>query len=169
MIDWIASMAHRAPRLPQAISSPGHCVDCRERRVELVPAVRALEELAQCFRRHGGLLDGDELAGTQRPDIAQPISHIARLIVARRIVSLDYGTRRLVPLFQFQPGELAVRPEFTRIRSELVDVLDDGEVAHWFGTGNSWLEGESPVAVFSVDAESVREAARADRFLLRGC
>lgn len=129
---------------------------------------RVFDDVVDGFRMNGGLLDGDALAGVLRDRIAQPVSCIARMIVARRIVSLARGGRTLVPLFQFRDASLALRPEVATVISEFVDVLDDVELARWFATGNAWLAGASPVATISADPDAVQAAARADRFVVRG-
>ncbi len=166
MEPWITSDIRG--RLSISVIKPVDCASCTRRQVEDGPRTAGFEDIAERYRSHGGLLDGDELAGTLRHRVSQPISSIARLIVSRRIVSLNWRARTLVPLFQFERGCLSLRSRFTNVFEELVDVLDNDELVRWFATESTWLDGAIPVAMIATAPDAVREAARADRFVLRG-
>jgi hypothetical protein len=125
------------------------------------------ECMRQSFSGHGGLLCSEELERQLRPRLEQPISQIARWIVSRSIVTLSWEARTWIPAFQFLQPELAVRPCCGRVVSELEAVFDDWELAWWFATPNTWLDGASPVSCLDRD-ELVLQAARADRFIARG-
>ena len=127
----------------------------------------AFADVAETFRKHGGLWDGDELAGALRPCIDQPVSCIARMIASRRMLSLGQNVRIFVPQFQFS-DRLTVRPDVGRVIAELVDVLDDHELATWFATDNAWLGGAKPVAMIAIDPDAVHATARADRYVATG-
>ena len=129
--------------------------------------VQGIDECAEIFRMHGGVHVGNELAAYLRTWIDQPVSHLGRLIASRRVLSLCQGPRILIPLFQFSRA-LAVRPEVEAVIAELVEVLDDRELACWFATGNGWLGGARPVGTIDADPGAVHAAARADRFVVRG-
>ncbi len=120
------------------------------------------------FRRTGGLSTGDEVAQLLRRRLGQPISTLARWIVDREILVFNWQARMLVPMFQFEPSDMSLRHGPVAVVRELVDVLDDWELALWFAQPNEWLNDTAPVDAITVDLASVLEAARADRFIAQG-
>ncbi len=55
------------------------------------------------------------------------------------------------------------------VTTELKDVFDDLELADWFIKANAWLGDDAPADRVITDPPAVLEAARADRFIARGC
>jgi hypothetical protein len=98
----------------------------------------------------------------------QPLSRLARWIVARDVVSFKCEGTTWLPLFQFDEAALSVLPAVTAVIQELADVFDDWELAAWFALPNNWLRGRAPVDALAGYPSEVREAARADRFIARG-
>jgi hypothetical protein len=124
--------------------------------------------MVDAYRRSGGLLSGDEVALLLSAHSSQPISLIARWIVSRRVVSYVWQSQTLVPLFQFDRSDMSLRRGTSEVIAELADTFDDWELAAWFATPNSWLQGAAPVDLIDVGQPAVRQAARADRFIARG-
>jgi hypothetical protein len=120
------------------------------------------------YRRCGGIASGDELAVMLRRWSEQPLSRLGRWIVAREVVSFDCHGTTWLPLFQFEQVSMSLRPEVTVVIEELSDVFDDWELADWFVVPNAWLDGMTPVDALAACPSSLREAARADRFIARG-
>jgi len=114
------------------------------------------------------MVAADDLAGLLRGRVEQPLSTVARWIVAREVVSVAWRARTLLPLFQFDLASARVRAPVATVVSELVDVFDDGELARWFAEPNVLLGNISPVQRISADPGAVLAAARADRFIARG-
>ena len=120
------------------------------------------------FSRTGGLASDNVAAHHLRRHTGQPVSTLAHWIVERAIVCFPWNSHTLVPMFQFDLGEMTLRPGATEILRELVDVFDDWELALWFARPNAWLNDATPVDTMAHDQPAVHRAARADRFIARG-
>lgn len=117
--------------------------------------------LLNAYRATGGLATGPEIAARQP---STGLSTLGRAITARTVISLDWGGQRWLPLFQFEPGDLAVRLPVRALIAELSDVLDDWELADWFVEPNDWLRGAAPLQCVDADFDRVYDTARALRF-----
>jgi hypothetical protein len=124
--------------------------------------------MVDAYRRTGGLVGGTELALLLRRHSTQPLSLLARWIVARRVVSYVWQSEILVPLFQFDRHDMSLRRGTVQVVDELADTFGDWELAAWFAHPNTWLQGTAPVELIDVDQPAVLQAARADRFVARG-
>ncbi len=124
--------------------------------------------LIEAFAVSGGVATGSELADLMRPRVNQSISLIARWIVTRRVIAFTWRSEMFLPLFQFDLVRTCVRPGMDVLVSELSGAMDEAEVTRWFAQPNGWLGGATPADAFSTDVNSVREAARADRFIAKG-
>ncbi|MDB5861561.1 MAG: hypothetical protein JWQ76_5250 [Ramlibacter sp.] len=134
------------------------------------PAVADLDnvQMIHTYMANGGLVTGDEVARRLRPYREQPVSVIARWIVARQVVCFTWRSETLVPLFQFDRSDMSLRPAVSEVLFELAGTLDDLELAQWFARPNGWLENAEPVAVIEADQPAVVQAARADRYVAKG-
>jgi hypothetical protein len=150
----------RRPRLLQPWVAPVSTQDRLE--------VQQFVLMERAFRPGGGLVGGDELARLLRSRFWQPISVLARWIVGREVVSFEWQSNTMLPLFQFDLSTMTVRPRVADVLREITDVFDDWEVALWFAQPNAWLDDHAPVAVLELDSQAVLDAARADRFIARG-
>ena len=131
-------------------------------------AARALHVMmVDAYRRTGGLVNDAELALLLRRHSTQPLSLLARWIVARRLVCYVWQSEILVPLFQFDRDDMSLRRETGQVVDELAGTFDDWELAAWFAQPNSWLQNTAPVELIDVDQRAVLQAARADRFIAR--
>lgn len=153
--------ARTAPsrRTPCLEPQPANCLRRAEDREYL-----AMED---AYARNGGLACGDEVARMLRHRSSQPLSQLARWITDRVVISFPWQSRLLVPLFQFERIEMRLRPATVEVVCELVDTLDDWDLAFWFAHPNSWLDDRLPVEVIETDAAAVLQAARADRYVSR--
>lgn len=124
--------------------------------------------VARQYLGHGGIVGSDEFSARVRAHINQPISQVARWIVAREVVQFWWGGETQFPLFQFDLTRMTLRPEVRRVVAELADAFDDLEVAEWFVRPNPMLSQALPVEVLREDAEEVFAAARAYRFVVLG-
>ena len=120
----------------------------------------------RAYARRGGWTSGDDVARLLRRRFEQPVSTLARWIVARRIVSFDCHGQTLVPLFQFDLADMSPRPGVLEVVAQLTDTLDDLALALWFATANAWLDGETPVDAIATDQAAVSRAALACRLAL---
>jgi len=157
----IPALLERAAPVRRRLSPLGHPID--EWAANL-----GFRAMLDAYIAHGGLMTCEGLSGRLRGVDSQPLSRIARWIVARDIVTLEWEGVRLVPRFQFSPRDWSVRAGVTRVLIELRDTFDDGELAAWFATPNSWLAFRTPVQCVGEDDDELLQAARADRFIARG-
>jgi len=125
-------------------------------------------QMVQAYRRTGGLLSTDEVVPLLRRRTAQPISVLARWIVARNVVSFVWQSQTLLPLFQFDLSDMSLRCGTAAVVGELSGAFDDWDLATWFARPNSWLRDAAPVDVIDTDQPAVLQAARADRYIVRG-
>jgi hypothetical protein len=84
------------------------------------------------------------------------------------IFSFEWDDTAWVPMFQFEPLDLSIKPGPRRILSELESVFDGWMLAAWFAQPNSWLQGRRPVDLLDADCTAVSAAARIDRFIAVG-
>jgi len=129
---------------------------------------RQFSAMAEAYGRTGGLVPGDDLAGRLRRCCNQPLSQLARWLVAREVIGFEWRGQTLLPLFQFDVETFQPRPDVAAVLRELTCVFDDWELAWWFANPNAWLKGQAPVDVLGVDPRAVVEAARADRYVAVG-
>ncbi len=120
------------------------------------------------FLPTGGIVSGECLSQLMRHGIDQPISVLARWIVNRDVVSFEIHGQIWLPMFQFEPSNLRVRPGVQKVIEELRSVFDEWELAEWFACPNSWLGGQTPASQVARDEQAVVQAARADRFVAAG-
>jgi hypothetical protein len=125
--------------------------------------------MSEAFETSGGLVDCDALVRRMRKHWDQPISRLARWIIMRRVVSFAWQSQLMLPMFQFDPATMTVRPDVSQVIAELSDGFDDWGLALWFAQPNTWLGGQAPASLIgAVDAPGIGDAARADRFVARG-
>ena len=124
-----------------------------------------LAVMSHAFRLHGGFMDTDEVALKLRCCCDQPISRLARWIVSRSIVCISWEAQIRIPVFQFAPANMSIRPCCAAILDELRDVMDNWEIGLWFASPNARLDFSTPVAVLAREAPEVLQAARRDRLL----
>jgi len=124
--------------------------------------------MERAFTGHGGWASGDELARRLRTHFDQPLSTLARWIVGRTIVQIEWQGNTLIPLFQFDMSDMSLQSTVAHLVAELVPVFGDWDLALWFAEPNSWLRDMAPVDVLQTHPLEVVHAARADRFVARG-
>jgi hypothetical protein len=125
-------------------------------------------EMERAFHSSGGIVSSDEVIGLLRARTGLPISVLAHRIVAHNVLSFEWQSRTMLPLFQFDLDTMTAREAVTDVIRELVPVLTGWDAALWFAQPNAWLGNSAPVDTIEVDPRAVFEAARAERFLARG-
>lgn len=157
---------------------PAPCAPDRDLRPSAVPAglphpastssLAEFGEMADAFSRSGGLLGADEVALRIAPASGNGVGIVARWIVERRALSLNWQGRYWLPAFQFTRPGMQLRASLGAVLDELAPVLDDWDLASWFATGNPWLQGRTPASALADAPCEVLDAARASRFSIRG-
>ena len=120
------------------------------------------------YAHHGGMLRADEVVLRMRSDWEQPISVLAHWIVSRAMITIDWQSEILIPVFQIDFHSRALQTGCREIVAELNDVMDGWEMARWFATANPWLGGLAPIDMLAVSWRNVVDAARVARFIVRG-
>lgn len=121
-------------------------------------------DLLAAYRSAGGLATGHEIAA-RRP--LHGLSELARAIASAEAIAVDWSGQRWLPFFQFESGDVAVRPPVRVLLGELAGVLDEWDLAQWFVQPNAALDGARPLHMLTADFERVHDAARALRFVCR--
>ena len=127
-----------------------------------------IDTLERAFRSSGGTVAADELAYLLRGRVEQPLSTVARWIVAPEVVSFEWRSQTLLPLFQFDLAAARLRAPVADVVRELASVFDDWDLACWFTEPNAWLGDAAPAELVDAHAGAVLAATRADRFIARG-
>ena len=123
----------------------------------------------EAFDECGGSICSNALVEHLREQgVQMPMSVVARWIAERDVVVVRRAALTLLPRFQFDRHATVPSEAARRVVLELRDVLDDAGLAEWFSMPNIWLAGSRPAHALALDPHEVFEAARADRFVLRG-
>jgi hypothetical protein len=73
-----------------------------------------------------------------------------------------------IPMFQFELRDLSINPQSQSVLDALAGAFSGWSLASWFTQPNGWLNGHRPVDLLRLDAASVLQAARADRYGVNG-
>jgi hypothetical protein len=117
----------------------------------------------KAFRPSGGIARGEDLAHTMAAHRHGDYASLARQIVDRDVLCLDWDGGYWLPMFQFDMHDLSVRPDLLPVIWELYSEGDGWALCAWFARANGWLGGRSPVDLLDTDLVAVLGAARADR------
>jgi hypothetical protein len=129
---------------------------------------RAFAKVLEAFGRHGGFLDGNEVAEQMCRKNGADLSCVARRIVARELICFEWQGEHWLPLMQFDPVDMSVRPALARVAAELAGVFDGWELCCWLVTPNCSVDDRAPLDVLTQDGDAVWQAARLDRFVACG-
>lgn len=132
------------------------------------PSKEGFVSMLNAFRPSGGTARGDELANLLQDRARGEYVSLARLISTGRLFSFRWRESFWVPMFQFDPDDLTIKPQPQKVVSELAGVLDDWSLARWFAEPHPALRGERPVDCIERYAADVLSAARADRWVMLG-
>ncbi len=145
-----------------SLATEGSCLRARD------SSQHQFAMMTRCYRERGGLLTCDEVARLVGEHAGQSTSRVAHWIVDRSVVSLSWRAQIWLPLFQFESCDMSLRPGAERVVRELAPVFDDWDLAVWFTNPNGWLDEAMPLEVLAYDLAAVLDAARADRFVVKG-
>lgn len=115
------------------------------------------------FRAHGGVLLANEFLRYIPSSVGQSVSKLARSIVDRRILAVEWRGDYWLPLFQLDLNTGAVRPDVAKILETLEEALTPLEKILWFIRSNVLLGGQLPIHEIEHGTAAVLNAARADR------
>ena len=122
-------------------------------------------QMLRAFRSTGGIeREGDFLRRTKHRTTVVAGAHNG----PHGQISFEWSSWVWLPLFQFEPDTMSLRPESQRVVAELAPYFDGWRLALWFAEPNVWLADRSPVDLLETNPTYVLEAARADRFVAAG-
>lgn len=124
--------------------------------------------LRVAFRASGGLARGDDIALLLADRGRGDYVSLARLIGAGEVFGFEWQRSFWIPMFQFDPRDLSIRPGSRQVLAELASAFDGWRLATWFTEPNAWLDAARPIDLIDVDPAEVVQAARADRFVVAG-
>jgi hypothetical protein len=130
--------------------------------IDAQPSSRGFIALLEAFRSTGGLAPGNLLVDSLQDHQRGDLSHLARLIVDRRIFVIDWRGDSWIPMFQFDGHDLSCKPAPALVRAELKGLSSGWAVASWFARPNARLEGCLPVDRLDADPGRVIDAARCE-------
>lgn len=86
-------------------------------------------------------------------------------IASGKVLAFAWRQSIWIPMFQFDLDHLSPKPLVHQIRLELDPDLMGWQQARWFAQRNPRLQGHRPVDLLDTQAQSLLEAARADRLM----
>jgi hypothetical protein len=124
--------------------------------------------LLDAYRASGGLGRGDEVVSVLQGAGQGDLPTLARWISEGEVLCLSWQREIWLPLFQFGRRASASWAQLRQAIQELHAVYDAWELAEWFVQPHAVLNDETPVSKITTDGPAVLQAARAERFILRG-
>ena len=125
-------------------------------------------DLLAAYRPSGGLARADDLLNIFKSRGGPDVSCLARWLVDRKVIGIEWQGATWLPLFQFNRSDMEPRADLAAVLEELNPVFDAWELAQWFSRPNPSLAGRSPLEELNCNPASIVAAARADRFIIRG-
>ena len=125
-----------------------------------VPSRHGFIALLEAFRATGGTAPG-EIVGRllEEHQVGTAVS-LAKLIYTGQAFGFEWRHSLWIPMFQFDPNDLALKASAQIVRAELPSTWSGWNVATWFAVANARLHGHSPVDRLDPDLEAVIHAAR---------
>ena len=109
----------------------------------------AFMALQAAYRPHGGLVRAEALAACMTAAGKGGYVDLARRIVAGQLFSFHWHHDFWLPLFQLDPGTLALRDGPQRVLDELRDVCDGWTLARWHVQPHAALGGRQPLELIA--------------------
>lgn len=133
-----------------------------------LPSDRDFIAMLAAYRATGGIARTDDLARMLNEQRSAGLDGLAGLISAGTVFGFEWRSEFWLPMFQFVPHDLTIKPAPQQVVAELTDEFDGWALAVWFSQPNSWLKCRRPVNLLDTQLTQVLEAARADRFIAAG-
>ena len=130
--------------------------------------MRGFTALIDAYRASGGTARGDDLARLLEDHHRGNFVSLARHIVAGEVFAFEWRHIFWVPMFQFDLGDLSIKPEPRLVLAELASEFDGWALATWFAQPNTWLNAQRPLDLLESNLPAVLAAARVDRFIAAG-
>lgn len=119
--------------------------------------------LLHAFFDSGGTLEAEAVDRLLQACQGAEAGGLSGLLETRQVFGFEWRDALWIPMFQFNPDDLSVRPGSQRVRDELPVLWSGWNQACWFASPNIWLSGRAPVELFESAQQDLEEAARAWR------
>ncbi len=117
------------------------------------------------FRASGGLARLQEVADRCERRGGPDIPTLSACLARKEIICFEWQSQLWMPLFQFNPLDMTIRPQIQPVVAELSCIYGRWDLAYWFSQPNPWLADRAPADALLSDLPTVLQAARADRFI----
>jgi hypothetical protein len=122
--------------------------------------------MLESYRNSGGLARAQEVFTLFKSRSGLEVGRLAHWMAQRTVLSLEWHADIWVPLFQFEPQHMTVKPALEPVLAALNPVCTPWELAHWCAQPHRLLGGQSPADALDTDPTEVLRVACADRFSL---
>ncbi len=129
------------------------------------PTTAGFAAMQRAFAPSGGLVRADDLALQLRERQRVDYVSLARMIAGGDVCSYEWQRILWLPMFQFDPHDLAVKQSARMVLDELGNEFRHWALAAWFARPNPWLADRRPVDLMRLNPLAVMEAACADRYI----
>jgi hypothetical protein len=125
----------------------------------------AFAALRDAYEAAGGIARGDVVSRLRAVHGRSTFINVAQLLAPEDIFGFEWAGSPWVPMFQFEPCDMTLRPAPCQVRAELGAEFDGWSVCAWFVEPNAWLARRRPLDLLGSDLEAVLRAARADHLV----
>ena len=154
--------SHRAPAdLPAFRPGPASNFQPEPCRTQAQTDVQFVE-LLNAYRSSGGLARLEEVMELTRGACGQAVSHMAKWIIEREVMSFEWHAGLWLPLFQFKRADMTPWQATQQVVRVLNPVLGPWALAAWFVRPHALLQNRSPADTLHASFPAVMHAARAE-------
>ena len=125
-----------------------------------MPGSSAFIALLEAFRATGGVAPAHVLECLLGERTVSGVMSLPALIFAGEIFGFPWRGRLWMPMFQFAPDDLTVRPGPRRVRQMLPSSWTEWALASWFAAPNHLLDDQRPADVLESNLVATMGAAR---------
>lgn len=134
--------------------------------ISATPSSDGFLALLRAFFGSGGIARAIELEGMLQERQRGDYISLARLIANGRLFFFEWRDTVWVPMCQFDPRNLQVKPAFEKVWFELAPTLGGWKTASWLAMPNPILDNQRPIDVVDLDVQAVLSAAKLERGLM---
>jgi hypothetical protein len=125
----------------------------------------AFQGLRSAYSESGGIARGDVVDRLCAARGRTAFIGVADLLADEDIFGWEWDNSLWVPMFQFEPTDMSLRPAPRRVRAVLGHEFDGWAVSTWFVEPHEWLARHRPVDLLESNLRAILQAARADHLV----
>ena len=122
----------------------------------------AFQGLRAAYRASGGIARGDVVDRLCAVRGRTTFIRVAELLANEDLFGWEWDNSLWVPMFQFEPSDMSLRPAPRRVRAVLGHAFDGWGVSTWFVEPHESLARHRPVDLLESNLRAILQAARAD-------